>query len=360
MPKSEAMPPHRAPSHGSDARANHSPAEIARMEAAMKQCETDMAAQRRRQWEALGARDDVESRLTHALMASTVGEASNQPSTAQLLEAAAVAVPDDADVAWYRAAHCPKDAGCDRDRAIARVLELEPGNLDGWLMALGEAARSQHDDATLQALLERAAEASYYDARDGETFARLYQATRDLPLPGSCKTPLVVRGWRQLFGNAPSGPGAADMAAIWAMAMQAAEIKAYSPIGKLCRPKDAPLSRERIAACRSVLAMLASNASLIDQAVGMSAMVELSAGTPEASAWRERYRNLQWLQAAHASNRHFDVESLVRRMIEGEVPAMQAELEAHGRWPAPAGWLPDNERARSLIQTGRPPPDPRR
>ena len=51
---------------------------------------------------------------------------------------------------------------------------------------------------------------------------------------------------------------------------------------------------------------------------------------------------------------------LVRRMIEGEVPAMQAELEAHGRWPAPAGWLPDNERARSLIQTGRPPPDPRR
>ena len=70
--------------------------------------------------------------------------------------------------------------------------------------------------------------------------------------------------------------------------------------------------------------------------------------------------NLQWLQAAHASNRQFDVESLVRRMIEGEVPAMQAELEAHGRWPAPAGWLPDNERARSLIQTGRPPPDPRR
>ena len=43
-----------------------------------------------------------------------------------------------------------------------------------------------------------------------------------------------------------------------------------------------------------------------------------------------------------------------------EMGAMQRALEAQGLWPAPAGWLPRDERARSLIQTGRPPPDPRR
>lgn len=203
MPKSEAMPPHRAPSHGSDARARvDSPAEIARMEAAMKQCETDMAAQRS---PAMGsARRRGRCRVAPHPCAD--GQHRGRGIKPTLHRPAARSrrgrCPDDADVAWYRAAHCPKDAGCDRDRAITRVLELEPGNLDGWLMALGEAALLSMTATTLQALLERAAEANYYDARDGETFARLYQATRDLPLPGSCKTPLVVQGWRQLVENA--------------------------------------------------------------------------------------------------------------------------------------------------------------
>ena len=35
-------------------------------------------------------------------------------------------------------------------------------------------------------------------------------------------------------------------------------------------------------------------------------------------------------------------------------------LAKAGRWPPPADWLPKNERARSLILTGRPPPEKKR
>ena len=43
-----------------------------------------------------------------------------------------------------------------------------------------------------------------------------------------------------------------------------------------------------------------------------------------------------------------------------EVQSMQEALLAAGRWPAPTNWLPQDQRARSLIQTARPPPTPAR
>ena len=38
-----------------------------------------------------------------------------------------------------------------------------------------------------------------------------------------------------------------------------------------------------------------------------------------------------------------------------EVNALQAVLEATGRWPPPPDWLPSDEHERSLILTGHPP-----
>ena len=112
----------------------------------------------------------------------TLGEGTPPASTASLLEAVAAAAPNDAEIAWYRATHCPKDSDCDRELAIGRLLELEPDNLDGWLMALDAASQRREGEAALQALLERAARATYYDSRTGETFLRLYRAMHDLPL----------------------------------------------------------------------------------------------------------------------------------------------------------------------------------
>ena len=43
-----------------------------------------------------------------------------------------------------------------------------------------------------------------------------------------------------------------------------------------------------------------------------------------------------------------------------EVDSLRAVLEARNRWPPPADWLPDDERARSLILIGRPPPETHR
>ena len=357
VPRREATPASRNTlSPRTDAQAHFSPADIARMEGEMKACEADMAVLRRQRWEALGAQRDVESRLTHALMAGTLGEGVSQAPASTLLDALVVATPDDVDVAWYRASYCSKDSGCDREQAIGHLLELEPGNLDGWLMALSEASQRNQDEPALQALLERAAQADYYDPRTGETFSRLYQAMRDIPLPKSCGTPAVAQAW-SLVAKSKEGPTAAEMAAMWAVSVSFAEIKAYSPIHAMCRSQDAPLVPQRAAACRPILTKLAEGDDLLDRIIGVGSMIGLTAGTPEGLRWRERYRNLQWMLADQSYELRLDHDEIVQRMTEGEATARERTLRAQDRWPAPEGWLPDDEHARSLIQTGRKPPE---
>lgn len=331
-------------------------ADAARMDAAFKQCSEDMALLHRRRWEELGAKDDLESRLAHAVMANALGEGVQHPSTSALLEAVAAEAPDDAEVAWYRASRCPKDSDCDHEQAIGRLLELEPGNLDAWLMALAMASQRGQDEASLQALLERAAKASYYDPRTGETFTRFYQAMQGLPLPKSCRTPEVEKTWA-VFAKLQGGITADDMAIIAAMAASSAETKAHAPIMKLCRVQEAPLEPRRAAACRPILAKLADGDGLLDQMMGIDAMLRLSAGTPENERWRERYRNLQWMLANEFHDIRYDRDEVVRRMTDGDMRAGEQALRAQGRWPAPEGWLPADEHARSLVLTGRPPPE---
>lgn len=333
--------------------------DAARMDAAMARCEADMRVLRRQRWNILAAQADPESRLTHALLSATLDTGDERVSASSLLAAAAASTPDDTEIAWYRASRCRKNADCDRGQAIGRLLELEPENLDGWLMAVQHATERGEDETALQALLERAAKASYYDPRDGETFARLYQALQDIPLPRSCKVRFPAAMWG-MVSKSPPGLTSEDMAIMSAMAVSAAEIKAYLPITKLCGPQATAQAPERLEACKAIIAKIAGGNSMIDQAVGIGAMVELTAGAPEGGAWRERYRNLRWLMENQSSDFRYDRDAVVRRMTEGEIPVRQEELAAQGRWPAPADWLPQDERARSLILTGRPPPESRR
>ena len=320
----------------------------------MARCEADMRVLRRQRWDFLAAKADPESRLTHALLSATLETGDKRVSESSLLAAAAASAPDDAEIAWYRASRCRKHADCDRGQAIGRLLELEPDNLDGWLMAVQHATERGEDEAALQALMQRAAQARHYDPRDGETFVRLYQALRDIPLPRSCNVNFPSQIWGTV-SRSPPGLTSEDMAIMSAMAVSAAEIKAYVPITKLCGSQATAQAPERLDACKAILAKLASGNSMIDQWVGAGGMVELTAGMPEGGEWRERYRNLRWLIENQSNDFRYDSGAVVRRMTEGEIPIRQEELAAQGRWPAPADWLPQDERARSLILTGRPP-----
>lgn len=221
-------------------------------------------------------------------------------------------------------------------------------------MAIQHATERGEDEAALQALLERAAKASYYDPRDGETFARLYQALQDLPLPRSCNAKLPAAIWG-MVSKSPPGLTSEDMAIMSAMAVSAAEMKAYVAITKLCGQQATAQAPERLEACKAIIAKIAGGNSMIDQAVGTRVMVELTAGAPEGGEWRERYRNLSWLMENQSSDFRYDRGAVVRRMTEGEIPVRQEELAAQGRWPAPADWLPQDELARSLVLSGLPP-----
>ncbi|MEG2942096.1 MAG: hypothetical protein RR969_11030, partial [Thermomonas sp.] len=90
------------------------------------------------------------------------------------------------------------------------------------------------------------------------------------------------------------------------------------------------------------------------RALSLNVLVQLTVDTPDAARWRERYREFLWLSTNTAEP---GVHALMR--IEDysleEANSLRAVLEATGRWPPPADWLPKSDYYRSLILTGRPP-----
>ncbi len=104
---------------------------------------------------------------------------------------------------------------------------------------------------------------------------------------------------------------------------------------------------------------MADGETLIELAVSLDAMVRLTADAPDAAQWRERYRQNRWL-VQQQSDIAFHALLRPEDYADGEVPALQAMLEAVDRWPPPADWLPEDEDSRSLILTGRPPAEKKR
>ena len=149
----------------------------------------------------------------------------------------------------------------------------------------------------------------------------------------------------------------ADMAAITAMAVTMAEISPLNGVRRMCQQEgDRELAPSRVTVCKAISAKLAEGSSLFDQVVGLHIMISLTQGE-EAAPWRERYRRVRWLhQESHEEGNSFNRDAFLRRMTEGEIATMRRQLQARKRWPPPANWLPDDEAARSQIQTGRTPP----
>ena len=317
----------------------------------------------------LGRRPDAASQLAYALAVpfDQVPDIDRmQPSELQrimarrqlqadqaLLRAAALA-PEQPGVLFLAAAQCGAGAAC---RGVQQaLLAAEPDNMAAWLMEMGW-ARLRDDQEGGRIAFEQAAQATRYDTHADTRLQVMVDAYGDSPLPAECSSKQEQAAMRRETGMRHDF-GVLDQALLLANASRA--LPAYIDISRQCVPQTSEAVAEpRRAACRKILARMADGDTLIEQSIALGAMVQLLADAPEASAWRQRYREHHWMLAQMADTSVHSMMRMEDYALE-EVRAYRALLEAAGRWPPPIDWLPADEHARSLFQTGRPPPKPPR
>ncbi len=270
------------------------------------------------------------------------------------LQRAATLAPDSPEILFLAASQCGSGAEC-RDVQQA-LLAAEPDNTAAWLLETAW-ARMRNDPDGSQRAFTNAAKATNYDTHADTRLQVMVQAYGDLALPAACSSETAKAELRRTTGLKRDF-GMLDHALVLANASWS--LPAYMDIRLQCSPQaNGAMVETRVSACRTILARLADGDTVIERAIGLASMVELVADAPEAAAWRQRYREHQWLMEQwRDGSLHSELQ--FEDYALDEARSMQSVLEATGRWPAPAGWLPGDDRARSLILTGRPPPRPTR
>lgn len=269
-----------------------------------------------------------------------------------LMRAAELA-PDKPEILFMAATQC-SDGG-DACRGVQRaLLAAAPDNLAVWLYEMGWASVRNDPDASGRAF-ERAAKATRDDRYAHSALQVLVEAYGGMPMPEECSGEQAKTAMRRETGM-DHDFSMLDQALLIASATRAGSLPAYNIIRMRCMPKPGKvMGAETRVGCRNILTRIADGDTLIDRAIGLGTMVQLVADGPDASAWRQRYREFRWMYAQQFGSETYRSLQAEDYWID-EVGAMQAALQAAGRWPPPANWQPDDDYSRSLIQTGRPPP----
>lgn len=307
----------------------------------------------RQRTDALATRRDARSRLAFALLAQGLfaGEPrmSAQHATRAIEHAVALA-PNDPYAAWLRALDCAQRGDCG-DAAGERLLQLEPGNLGAWLIAIGAAVREGRTAQAEALLLQAAESATYFDAHWADSNRVLLAGLRPLPALPACTE--ASAGIAELLELERLGTPD-DLTVMTVHTVSTAQLPALNGVFRLCPPRGA-LPRGRRDACRAVYARLAESDELLYRNVGVRAMTRYAATLEERRRWRERLRDLAWLVQEGGPLLRGSHLPLVWE--QGEVPVMVALLEERKRWPAPPRWRPRDRETRLLID---PPPPPKR
>ena len=255
----------------------------------------------------------------------------------------------DVDVLWVLAHKCV--GGDDCAAARRALVQAEPGNMLVWLRELEEASRND-DPAAARRAFERAASAPEYDAHTGAVQAIIRKAYGTLPLPPACADEGVQGAMQRGMSIELGRPfGVFDHAMV--MASINVPMPTFGTLRKHCAA-DAGMDSARREACRRVLVRLAEGDTWLERMVALNVLIPLLGDDPELAIWQERYRESLWLMPQLADD---NIRSLLQPedYWNDEPRSVQAALQVAGRWPPPADWLPEDERARSLILTGRPP-----
>lgn len=327
--------------------------------AAMARLNEDISAALQAHVQVLAARGQTRDRLDIALLLPLLDhDSAADPSLRRDSLALARDLPDQrALVAWLEAMDCIDSNECDWRAALARLQQAEPDNAAVWLLALEQEATAQSSVSTGEpqlALLRRAAQASRYDDHLTDTSRETLRALQPVRWPPLDRDgEAALRDMLRLPDSVPASALGSALIATYATAM---EIPPYSATVGACEPDTILIPGSHwLAPCRTVMSLMADGDSLIAQALGTTRMVRLSPDGPEATHWRERLRQSHWLRAQWSRIGSPALSYAIRE--HGEVPALRAELEQRGLGMPPPGWLPEQPRARSLILTGRLPPD---
>ena len=270
-----------------------------------------------------------------------------------MLHAASLA-PEDSRIQQLAVAMCGDTPECDERRRAQ--LERSRSNLDGWLDEISIAS-ARNDPHALAEALKGAAAATDYQPLLRTSSEMLLDAFSGLPDPPDCTRDAARRAFSKEFGEGREF-GIGEYTAMMAFSNNSAFLRSYGSLLNVCRPlPDADFPAQRQAQCRAIAIRLADGPYTIDRGIGLAMMVSLAGVGTEARHWRERYREYQWMMA-QASDPSAQALMQAQELALDEARVMQAALEASGLWPPPADWLPADERARSLILTGRPPPGP--
>jgi hypothetical protein len=260
--------------------------------------------------------------------------------------------PDNLELAWFSMHHCSEGLGCDRETEWNRLATLDPDNAAVWMLAMGMALQRHDDDAYGQAL-RRAAGAKFYDSRIGTTFLHIRPLLAALPRSDECWGQENTAQLTELIGHAPSASDWADIEA--SMLEFALGMPALAELSG-CGPRAPAMSAQRRRDCMALLSRIAEGETLLEQNIALRFLIPLAGNTPEGMALRERYRRLRWLWT-QVPRTHMPKDYFSRLWADGEVALLREAAIAQHRWPPPPDWLPDDERSRALIVDGHVPPE---
>ena len=268
------------------------PATQAAMDAWSRDYESAMAAHA----QSLAQRGDVRSLLGGMMIMPAQDGASDNapgvlgPQARGWFARARQLGPTDPLVAWVEVTDCHV-LGCDRDAAIARLLQLDGNNAASHLWANGNAVESG-DLPAAREYLHSAAVAPRYEPHAGQLLGLLLDARAGAAVPAM--DPRVSAGMQAATGT--SAP--ADFMATQALGQWAAiALAPMQGVSRLCAPGSTQLARDpgRRSDCIALLSRLAADDTNLPYAqMATRLLVGLDPGL--ANQWAPRMRQLAWWQ----------------------------------------------------------------
>lgn len=317
------------------------PAMQAAMEAWSRDYESAMAAHA----QALAQRGDVRSLLGAMMIMPTQGADADAtpgvlgPQARGWFARARELGPTDPLVAWVEVTECQL-LSCDRDAALARLLQLEQDNAAAHLWAIGEALASG-DMRAAREHLNLAASAARYQPHAGHMLSLLLDARAGAAVPAMDAR--VAAGMQAATGTRTP----ADFMAVQALGQWAAIAMApMQGLTRMCGPDGADRGRDSGLRndCVPLFSRIAADDStLLYAQLATGLLIRRESGL--ASEWTPRMRELGWRQEqsvpllADFSGSPAASEYAGWVASDGELGAM-AKLLDHAGIPAtpPADW----------------------